>query len=63
MFLLKISHLQIELYNSMVEKEGTEGEEEVKLAYKAARKENDHAAERATDDKVSSALINRASAI
>ncbi|CAA2958611.1 LETM1 and EF-hand domain-containing protein 1, mitochondrial [Olea europaea subsp. europaea] len=60
---LRLVNKEIELYNSMVEKEGPEGEEEVKLAYKAARKENDHAAERATDDKVSSALINRESAI
>lgn len=43
----------------MVEKEGTEGEEQAKRAYQAARKDIDDAAEMAIDDKVSSALINR----
>lgn len=45
----------------MVDKEGTEGEEEAKKAYKAAREESDHAAETAIADKVSSALIERVS--
>lgn len=35
---------QIELYNTMLEKEGTKGEEEARRAYKAAREESDHAA-------------------
>lgn len=43
----------------MVEKEGTEGEEEAKKAYRAAREDSDHDAEKDIDDKVSSALINR----
>lgn len=43
----------------MVEKEGTDGEEEAKKAYKAAREESDHAVETAIGHKVSSALINR----
>lgn len=43
----------------MVEKEGTDGEEEAKKAYKAAREDSDHAAETAADQKVSSALIDR----
>lgn len=43
----------------MVEKEGMEGEEEAKKAYRAAREDSDHAAEMAIGDKVSSALINR----
>ena len=50
--------LQIELYNSMLEKEGTEGEE-VKRAYIAAREESDHQAEEAAEEKVSSALIEK----
>ena len=45
----------------MVDKEGTEGEEEAKKAYRAAREESDHAAETDISDKVSSALINRVS--
>lgn len=43
----------------MVEKEGTEGEEEAKKAYKAAREETDHVAEMAVEKKVSSSLIDR----
>lgn len=50
---------QVELYNSMVEKEGTEDEEEAKKAYKAAREHSDHTAQKAIGDKVSSALIDR----
>lgn len=45
----------------MVDKEGTEEEEEAKKAYKAAREESDHAVETAIADKVSSALIDRVS--
>jgi len=43
----------------MLEKEGTEGEEEVKRAYIAAREESDHQAEAAAEEKVSSALIEK----
>lgn len=43
----------------MVDKEGTEGEEEAKKAYRAAREESDEGAETAVGNKVSSALINR----
>lgn len=43
----------------MLEKEGTDGEEEAKKAYRAAREESDHAAEVAAGDKVSSALVDR----
>lgn len=51
---------QIELYNSMVEKEGSDGEKDAFKAYKAAREEHEHAAESDDDrDKVSSALIER----
>ncbi|KAK8662091.1 hypothetical protein V6N13_091679 [Hibiscus sabdariffa] len=52
-------HLEVELYNSMVEKEGTEDEEEAKKAYQAAREHSDHTAQKAIGDKVSSALIDR----
>lgn len=51
--------IQIELYNNMLAKEGTDGEEEARRAYKAAREESDHAAEAAVGEKVSSALIDR----
>uniref|UniRef100_A0A5B7AYH9 Mitochondrial proton/calcium exchanger protein n=1 Tax=Davidia involucrata TaxID=16924 RepID=A0A5B7AYH9_DAVIN len=54
---------EIELYNSMVEKEGTEGEEEARKAYKAAREDSEHTTERAVDNKVSSALIDRVDAM
>ncbi|PKI45121.1 hypothetical protein CRG98_034505 [Punica granatum] len=47
----------------MLEKEGMEGEEEAKKAYKAAREDSDQAAEMAVGDKVSSALINRVDAM
>lgn len=43
----------------MVEKDGKEGEEEAKKAYRAAREETDQDAEKDVDEKVSSALINR----
>lgn len=51
--------MQIELYNSMLEKEGTEGEEEAKRAYISAREESDHHAEAAAGENVSSALIEK----
>lgn len=54
---------EIELYNSMVDKEGTDGEEEARKAYKAAREDSDQAVERALGDKVSSALIDRVDAM
>ena len=53
---------QIELYNSMVEKEGTDGEKDVMKAYRAAaaaREESDNANEVAEGEEVSSALIER----
>lgn len=43
----------------MVEKEGTETEEEAKKAYRAAREDSNDTAERTVDAKVSSALINK----
>jgi hypothetical protein len=51
--------MQIELYNSMLEKEGAEGAEEAKRAYIAAREESDHHAEAAAEEKISSALIEK----
>ncbi|KAH0460559.1 hypothetical protein IEQ34_011222 [Dendrobium chrysotoxum] len=60
---LQLVNKEIELYNTMLEKEGTEGEEEAKKAYKAARERSDHAAEIAAGDKVSSALIDRVDAM
>ncbi|OVA11045.1 EF-hand domain [Macleaya cordata] len=60
---LRLVNKEIELYNRVVEKEGTEGEEEAKKAYRAAREESDQAAEMAVGDKVSSALIDRVDAM
>ncbi|XP_024030213.1 mitochondrial proton/calcium exchanger protein [Morus notabilis] len=60
---LKLVRKEIELYNDMVDKEGTEGEEEAKKAYKAARKDSDHAAGMALSDKASSALADRVDAM
>ncbi|EHA8592579.1 putative mitochondrial proton/calcium exchanger protein [Cocos nucifera] len=60
---LRLVNKEIELYNTMLEMEGTEGEEEAKKAYRAAREKSDHAAEVAAGDKVSSALIDRVDAL
>lgn len=60
---LRLVNKEIGLYNSMVEKEGTDGEEEAIRAYIASRDESDHAAELAVGDKVSSALIDRVDAM
>jgi LETM1 and EF-hand domain-containing protein 1 len=60
---LNLVNKEIELYNTMLEKEGTKGEEEARRAYKAAREESDHAAEIAAGEKVSSALIERVDAM
>ena len=48
--------MQIELYNTLLEKEGTDGEEDAKKLYRAAR---DEAAEVASGDKVTSALQDK----
>ncbi|KAJ4830254.1 hypothetical protein Tsubulata_021217 [Turnera subulata] len=60
---LRLVNKEINLYNRMVEKEGTEDEEAAKKAYKAAREESDQAAETAIADKASSALIDRVDAM
>lgn len=57
LFLLAL--LQIELYNSVVDKEGTEGAEEAKKAYRASSEDSDHGSEKAGGGKVSAALINK----
>ncbi|KAG4992588.1 hypothetical protein JHK87_026045 [Glycine soja] len=56
---LRLVRKEMELYDSMVGKEGTEDEQEAKKACKAARKESDGAIEVAIGDKVSSALVDR----
>ncbi|CAI9773904.1 unnamed protein product [Fraxinus pennsylvanica] len=56
---LRLVNKEVELYNSIVEKEGTDGEEEARKAYKAAREDSDRADGQAAGDKVSSALIDR----
>ncbi|KAL5997970.1 hypothetical protein ACLOJK_008904 [Asimina triloba] len=56
---LNMVNKEIELYNIMIKKEGTDGEEEAKRAYKAAREKSDRAAEMAVGNKVSSALVER----
>ncbi|KAF5741575.1 LETM1 and EF-hand domain-containing protein 1 mitochondrial isoform X1 [Tripterygium wilfordii] len=60
---LRLVKKEINLYNNMVDKEGTVGEEEAKKAYQAAREDSDHSAETAIGNKVSSALINRVDAM
>lgn len=60
---LRLVKKEIDLYNSVVEKEGTENEEAAKQAYRAAREDSDHAVEMAIKDKVSSSLIDRVDAM
>ncbi|KAI3809340.1 hypothetical protein L1987_25312 [Smallanthus sonchifolius] len=60
---LSLVNKEIELYNSMVEKEGTESEEESKKAYRAARTNTDHAAEVAIGHKLSASLIEKVDAM
>ncbi|KAF3965414.1 hypothetical protein CMV_010392 [Castanea mollissima] len=63
---LSLVNKEIELYNSMVEKEGTDGEKDVMKAYRAAaaaREESDNADEVAEGEEVSSALIERVDAM
>ncbi|KAL9270602.1 Mitochondrial proton/calcium exchanger protein-like protein [Drosera capensis] len=60
---LRLVKKEIELYNSMVDKEG-EGEAVAEKAYRAAREEvDDQAVETPPADKVSSALIDRVDAM
>ncbi|CAM6100588.1 unnamed protein product [Calypogeia fissa] len=54
---LSLVNKEIQLYNNMVEKEGTPEEEMAREAYRHAREDSDHAAESASESRVSSALI------
>ncbi|VVA22333.1 PREDICTED: LETM1 [Prunus dulcis] len=60
---LRLVNKEIELYNSMVEKEGTDGEKDALRAYKAARDESDSTSVEAEGDEVSSALIDKVDAM
>ncbi|XP_065860827.1 uncharacterized protein [Euphorbia lathyris] len=60
---LSLVNKEIELYNSMVEKEGTDGEQEAIKAYRAAREDSDRASEVDDHNDVSSALIERVDAM
>ncbi|ONK57880.1 uncharacterized protein A4U43_C09F5150 [Asparagus officinalis] len=53
---LSLVNKEIELYNTLLEKEGTDGEEEAKKLYRAAR---DEAIEVASGNKVTSSLQDR----
>ncbi|KAL3506924.1 hypothetical protein ACH5RR_032306 [Cinchona calisaya] len=59
---MRLVNREIELYNSMLDKEGTETELEAVKAYRAAREEIEDADE-ADTDKVSSALIDKVDAM
>ncbi|KAK6266365.1 hypothetical protein QUC31_017202 [Theobroma cacao] len=60
---LGLVNKEIELYNSMVDKEGTDGEKDAIKAYRAAREESDHSSEGSESDEVSSALIEKVDAM
>ncbi|CAB4313291.1 unnamed protein product [Prunus armeniaca] len=60
---LRLVNLEIELYNGMVEKEGTDGEKDALKAYKVAHDESDSTSVEAEGDEVSSALIDKVDAM
>lgn len=60
---LQLVNKEIELYNSMVEREGTDGEKEVMEAYRAAREESDQSTKVSEGDEISSALVERVDAM
>lgn len=60
---LELVNKEIDLYNTLLEKEGTEGEEDAKRAYKAARVGGEDADEEDAGDKVSAALVDRVDAM
>ncbi|MED6130997.1 hypothetical protein PIB30_005951 [Stylosanthes scabra] len=61
---LRLVNKEIELYNSVVEKEGTDGEKEAFKAYKAAREDDKRDKEESGEgNSVSSALIERVDAM
>ncbi|XP_052172417.1 uncharacterized protein LOC127788315 isoform X2 [Diospyros lotus] len=59
---LRLVNKEIELYNSMVEKEGADEQEAMK-AYRASHEESDLTSEAAVSNEVSSALIDRVDAV
>ncbi|XP_044466664.1 mitochondrial proton/calcium exchanger protein-like [Mangifera indica] len=60
---LGLVNKEIELYNSMVDKEGTDSAKDAIKAYKAAREETDHSDEVAERDEVSSVLREKVDAM
>ncbi|KAE8694917.1 pentatricopeptide repeat-containing protein [Hibiscus syriacus] len=58
---LGLVNKEIELYNSMVDKE--DGQKDAIKAYRAAREESDHSSEVSHGDEVSSALIDKVDAM
>ncbi|WCJ38921.1 LETM1-like protein [Euphorbia peplus] len=60
---LKLVKKEIDLYNSMVDKERTEDVADAKKAYKAAREDSDKAVEAPIADKISKKLIDRVDAM
>ncbi|PPD90999.1 hypothetical protein GOBAR_DD12061 [Gossypium barbadense] len=56
---LGLVNKEIELYNSMVDKKGTDGEKDAIKAYRVAREETDHSGEVSDSDEVSSVLIEK----
>ncbi|KAM7278209.1 hypothetical protein ACFE04_005343 [Oxalis oulophora] len=60
---LSLVNKEIEFYNSIVDKEGIDGEKDALKAYKAALTENDQTAEETESNEVSSALVERVDAM
>ncbi|KAL6573431.1 hypothetical protein OROHE_001890 [Orobanche hederae] len=60
---LRLVNKEIELYNSMVDKDATDGEVEAMKAYKAARDESQDGAELSEHNMVSSALRDKVDAM
>ncbi|KAK8481105.1 hypothetical protein V6N11_047848 [Hibiscus sabdariffa] len=60
---LGLVNKEIELYNSMVGKEGADGEKDVIKAYRAAREESDHSSEVSDSNEISSVLIEKVDAM
>lgn len=56
---LRLVNREIELYNSMVDRDGLDGEAEAMKAYKAARDESKDGGEVPEQNKVSSALVDK----
>ncbi|KAL1806242.1 hypothetical protein ACET3Z_029310 [Daucus carota] len=60
---LRLVNKEIDLYNSVKDKEGADGEKEAMKAYRAAHEENDQDAEVNAGNEVSSVLIDRVDAM